>query len=112
MKVGLIDIDNIRKTKIRFPSLPLMKLSAYHKTRGDSVEWWFPLETYDIVYKCKVFAESPELEYTPIAAQIIEIGTGYGHNNALPQESEHAMPDYTLYSQFKASYSFYDKEEG
>lgn len=34
MKIGLIDVDGHR-----FPNLCLMKLSAYHKARGDTVEW-------------------------------------------------------------------------
>lgn len=38
MRIGLIDVDNHR-----FPSLPLMKLSAWHKQQGDTVEWYDPL---------------------------------------------------------------------
>jgi hypothetical protein len=37
-RVGLIDVDGHN-----FPNLPLMKISAYHKARGDSVEWYEPL---------------------------------------------------------------------
>ncbi len=49
MKIGLwSDCHN-------FPSLPLMKLSAYHKSLGDSVEHYVPLECYDLVYASKVF---------------------------------------------------------
>lgn len=33
MKIGLIDVDGHN-----FPNLPLMKLSAYHKSIGDSVD--------------------------------------------------------------------------
>ena len=33
MKIGLIDADGHN-----FPNIPLMKISAYHKTRGDQVE--------------------------------------------------------------------------
>ena len=35
MKVGLIDVDGHN-----FPNLPLMKISAFHKREGDSVEWY------------------------------------------------------------------------
>ena len=46
-KVGLIDVDGHN-----FPNLPLMKLSAWHKRKGDEVEWYEPfkgiLEEYDI----------------------------------------------------------------
>ena len=38
MRVGLIDVDGHN-----FPNLPLMKISAYHKSRGDSVEWYVRL---------------------------------------------------------------------
>ena len=55
MKIGLIDVDSHH-----FPNLCLMKLSAYHKKKGDTVEWWNSFEKYNIVYKSKVFTE----EYT------------------------------------------------
>ncbi len=52
MKIALHDSD-----RTRFPNLPLMKLSAYHKAKGDTVERFLPLaaHTYDIVYSSKVF---------------------------------------------------------
>ena len=60
MRIGLIDVDGHN-----FPNLPLMKISAYHKAKGDSVEWYEPLfhsmcEPLDIVYVSKVFGS----EYT------------------------------------------------
>lgn len=53
MKVGLIDVDGHK-----FPNLALMKISAYHKMRGDDVEWAYPMATYDVVYQSKVFDET------------------------------------------------------
>lgn len=38
MRIGLIDVDGHN-----FPNIPLMKLSAWHKSIGDSVEWYSPL---------------------------------------------------------------------
>ena len=38
MKIGLYDVDSHN-----FPNLPLMKISAWHKSQGDEVEWWFPM---------------------------------------------------------------------
>lgn len=35
VKIGLIDVDGHN-----FPNLALMRISAYHKARGDEVEWW------------------------------------------------------------------------
>lgn len=95
MKVGLIDVDSHH-----FPNLALMKISAYHKARGDTVEWWWGFGEYDRVYMSKVFDDS----YTPDqpepinAKEVIKGGTGYGLDNALPYEIEHIAPDYSLYS--------------
>ena len=60
MKIGLIDVDGHD-----YPSLPLMKLSAWHKQRGDSVEWYEPLLSghMDRVYMSKVFSFTPDYEY-------------------------------------------------
>ena len=44
MKIGLIDVDSHN-----WPNLCLMKLSAYHKARGDSVAWGTPEGRYDLV---------------------------------------------------------------
>lgn len=94
MKVGLIDVDGHN-----FPNLALMKLSAWHKRQGDTVEWCFPLARYDLVYQAKVFDDtySPDIEWIPNADRIIKGGTGYGLDNTLPSEIEHIYPDYSLY---------------
>lgn len=94
MKVGLIDVDGHH-----FPNLALMKLSAWHKAKGDTVEWCLPLDYYDLVYQSKVFDEtySPDIDYIPMADKVIKGGTGYGLDNTLPDEVEHIYPDYSLY---------------
>lgn len=94
MRVGLIDVDSHN-----FPNLALMKLSAYHKSIGDTVEWCIPLEHYDRVYQSKVFDEtySPDIDWVPNADEIVKGGTGYGLDNKLPDEVEHMYPDYGLY---------------
>ncbi len=94
MKVGLIDVDGHN-----FPNLALMKISAYHKAKGDEVEWCIPIFPYDIVYQSKVFDDtySKDIDFTPIANKIIKGGTGYGLDNVLPDEIEHIYPDYSLY---------------
>lgn len=68
MKIGLIDVDGHN-----WPSLPLMKISAYHKAHGDEVEPWFPMNQYDKVYMSKVFSGSPDID-TVIYADEIERG--------------------------------------
>jgi hypothetical protein len=94
MKVGLIDVDGHN-----FPNLALMKISAWHKAKGDTVEWCLPLDRYDIVYQSKVFDEtySPDIDWTPMADKIVKGGTGYGLDNTLPDEIEHIYPDYSIY---------------
>lgn len=94
MKIGLIDVDGHN-----FPNLALMKISAWHKSQGDTVEWCFPLDHYDIVYQSKVFDDtySPDIEWTPMADKVIKGGTGYGLDNKLPDAIEHIYPDYSLY---------------
>jgi len=90
MTVGLHDSDSTG-----FPNLALMKLSAWHKARGDSVEWWNPLLPYDRVYSSKVFTFTPESPYLP--PDTIKGGTGYGIMDELPPEIDAMFPDYSLY---------------
>lgn len=94
MNIGLIDVDGHN-----FPNLALMKLSAWHKARGDAVEWWWGFGAYDRVYMSKVFdtTYSPDIPEPLNALEIIKGGTGYGLDNQLPDEVEHMMPDYSLY---------------
>ena len=119
MKIGLIDVDSRN-----FPNLPLMKLSAYHKRRGDDVEMWMAIAKYDIVYMSKVFTFTPDVEIAIQADQIIKGGTGYkpadtsgerirqGYSDneryasSLPPEVEHITPDYSLYPQYNKAYGF------
>ena len=108
MKIGLIDVDGGRK----FPNLPLMKLSAWHKSRGDSVEWYNPIFSgfLDRVYMSKVFSFSPDYDFPIYAKEIHRGGTGYcislvngkevfdaSKYHELPYEIEHIYPDYYLY---------------
>lgn len=51
-KIGLIDVDGHN-----FPNIALMKIAAYHKAHGDTVEWWIGIEHYDRVYQAKVFTD-------------------------------------------------------
>lgn len=111
MKIGLIDVDGHN-----FPNLALMRISAYHKAKGDEVEWWWSdFIHYDIVYMSKIFSN----DYTkdvpePLNAdKVIKGGTGYcislvdgvevfdkAKNEELPPGIEKMFPDYSLYPQF------------
>ena len=107
MQIGLYDVDGHH-----FPNLALMKLSAWHKRQGDSVEFVLPLKHYDKIYVSKVFGD----EYSKIsdfvlqADEIVYGGTGFAitveygkevyHKDRdpnLPYEIEHICPDYSLY---------------
>lgn len=75
MRIGLIDVDGHN-----FPNLALMRISAYHKFRGDTVEWWWTdMEHYDIVYMSKIFSDAYSKDIPePINADlVIKGGTGY-----------------------------------
>ncbi len=110
-KIGLIT------DSINFPSLPAMKISAYHKKMGDNVEFVTNFfEKYDKVYVSKVFnLDLPninQINYLPQADEILFGGSGYAieiingkeiyHkelDKALPSEIETQFPDYNLYGE-------------
>lgn len=117
-RIGLIDVDGHN-----YPNLPLMKLSAWHKAQGDSVEWYDAfkgmLEPYDKVYMSKVFSFTPDYEHPVYAKEVEKGGSGYcislvdGHevfdkskDKELPYEVEHIMPDYSLYGISDTAYGF------
>ena len=97
MRVGLISVDGHH-----FPNLCIMKISAYHKARGDTVEWHDGRKQYDLVYMSRVFTDTYSKDYEGAihADKIIKGGTGYGLDNRLPNEVEHMRPDYGLYPEF------------
>lgn len=101
MNIGLIDVDGRH-----FPNLALMRLSAWHKRRGDTVEWWNGFSHYDRVYKSKVFTFTPDHDTVINADEIITGGTGYKDYSWLPPEVEAAPPDYSIYPQYKRAVGF------
>ena len=117
MKIGLIDVDGHN-----FPNIPLMKISAYHKAKGDSVEWYDPMfsEDMDIVYMSKVFSFTEDYIYPIRAKEIKKGGSGYcisldengkevfdkSKDIELPYEIEHIYPDYSLYGITDTAYGF------
>ena len=116
MKVGLVDVDGHN-----FPSIPLMKISAWHKKQGDSVEWYNPMFSghMDKVYMAKVFSFTDDFQYFVDADEVIKGGSGYAislvngrelYNKAkdidLPPEIEHVYPDYSLYGITDTAYGF------
>ena len=110
-KIGLIDVDGHN-----FPNLALMRISAYHKSKGDTVEWWWSdFVHYDVVYMSKVFSDaySPDVPEPLNADKVIKGGTGYQihlvngkeeydkeTDTKLPIEVERMFPDYSIYPQY------------
>lgn len=101
MRIGMLDVDGHN-----FPNLALMKISAWHKAQGDSVNWWIGFEHYDRVYMSKVFTFTPDIETCIQAGEIIKGGTGYDLQNKLPDEIEMMFPDYSLYNITDTAYGF------
>ena len=111
LNIGLIDVDGHN-----FPNLALMRISSYHKQRGNHVEWWWSdFVHYDIVYMSKIFSDSytPDLPEPINAEKVIKGGTGYAihlvngkevfdkeTHHDLPPEIEKCFPDYSIYPQF------------
>lgn len=101
MKIGLVDVDGHR-----FPNLALMKISAWHKNYGDTVEWAGSLEHYDVVYMAKVFTFTPDDIQSYQADEIVKGGTGYDLISKLPNEIESCYPDYNLYGIEDTAYGY------
>ena len=93
MRIGLVDVDGHN-----FPNIALMKLSAWHKRRGDTVEFADPaVRRYDKVYMSKVFTFSRDCT-AHYDCEVVRAGTGYrDYATILPEEIEHICPDYSLY---------------
>lgn len=115
-KIGLIDVDGHN-----YPNIPLMKISAWHKAQGDSVEWYSSMlsDEMDIVYMSKVFSFTEDYLYPIRAKKIIKGGSGYcislvdgkevydkSKDIDLPPEIEHIYPDYSLYGIEDTAYGF------
>ena len=122
MKIGLIDCEAIANNKKRYPNLGLMKLAAYHKAKGDSVDWYYPLLSGEVdrVYISKVFSFTPDINFPIYSKEIIKGGSGFAitvndqgqeiYNKdldpPLPYEIEHIMPDYSIYNIKDTAYGF------
>lgn len=97
MNVALVDVDGHN-----FPNLALMKLSAWHKAQGDSVEWYSPLFSRpDKIYASKIFTFTPDYTgYAPHHPEPIRGGTGYDAAVKLPEAVERMSPDRSIYPQY------------
>ena len=100
MDIGLLAVDSA------YPNLALMKISAYHKARGDNVEWYNSLCHYDKVYAAKVFSFTLDYSYYINADQVEKGGTGYDISKKLLEYIDRTYPDYSLYGIDKEAYGF------
>lgn len=91
MKVALYDVDS------KIPNLALMKLSRFHRERGDDVVPYGPLFSggYDKIYASKIFDFSDGSLLDPDHMEIG--GTGWDFTTNLPPDIEALQPDYTFY---------------
>lgn len=103
MKIALVDVDGRN-----FPNLALMKLSAWHKAQGDSVEWYSPLFSRpDKIYASKVFTFTQDyIDYAYGDPEPVRGGTGYDPAVRLPDEVERTLPDYSIYPEWGSALGF------
>jgi hypothetical protein len=119
MKIGLWS------DAVNFPSLPLMKLSAYYKAHGDTVKLIDDFsERFDIAYCSKTFnlpaiKKIPRLTQMPLADEVVLGGTGFAievkddreryrksKDPDLPHDIEYFYPDYGLYPELTRDTAF------
>lgn len=90
MRVNILTPDS------KLPNLAAMKISAYHKAKGDEVTLNFPLMPADKTYASILF------EWTPYPVGICPLtdymgGPGVNPSVRLPGSIETCKPDYDLY---------------
>jgi hypothetical protein len=102
--VGIIDAELLANRQHRFPNLAAMKISAWHKERGDVVTLvpsYKYVNDFSRVYISCVFTDIA----TTIPPAVLKLphvrygGTGFFFDKALPLSKtvEHSQPDYGLY---------------
>jgi len=92
MRISLHDVDS------KIPNLALMKLSRYHKQRGDIVGLNLP--NPDKVYTSIIYRKNRHLSFLrPLSSDVEFVfgGSGYDLSSFLPKEVEYLKPDYDLY---------------
>lgn len=84
MKISILTPDS------KIPNLAAMKISAWHKMNGDSVELNFPLSIPDMAYASILYQWTPD----PIADVV---GGPKYPESKLDIDMEYMFPDYSLY---------------
>lgn len=102
MKVGIINIEP------KIYNTAYMQVARYHKDRGDTVEWWTPLEhrRFDVVYCSSLFDYTDKSE---IPDDVICGGTGFDVNSRLSRVIEDYDYDYSIYPNCRKSYVWFSR---
>ena len=94
MRVSILTPDS------KIPNLAAMKISTYHKERGDEVLLNMPIVPADKTYASVLFEWTP----VPIADEVG--GPGYDPTVKLQEDIDRCKPDYTLYPDIEYSLGF------
>ena len=115
MNILLLDVDS------KIPNLVLMKLSAYHKNKGDNVTlkklnfkgypnknkpYHFYNNKYDKIYASIIFTFNKNILYIKNCDNIEIGGTGYNYTIKLSNEIDDCKEDYSIYPDNNISYGF------
>lgn len=102
MRIGIINLEP------KIFNSALMQISQYHKARGDTVEWWTPLEDRlcDQVYCSSLFDFTDK---TDVPEHAICGGTGFEVTSRLSKELEKCDLDYSIYPKNKTSYLWFSR---
>jgi hypothetical protein len=100
LKIGIWNLEP------KIENTASMQVAQYHKQRGDSVELYSPLFSYDKVYVFSIFSftKKPKLKSNMIAG-----GTGFDVKSRLPIEIESCDLDYSIYPYCETSYLWYSR---
>lgn len=96
-----------------FPNLALMRISSYHKARGDEVEWWWSdFIHYDIVYMSKIFSDaySQDIPEPLNADKVVKGGTGYAIKTVDGKEFFDKEKDFDLPEEIEKMFPFTDED--
>ena len=102
MRIGLIDIEP------KIINTALMQIARFHKDKGDTVEWWTPLEhkQFGVVYCSSLFDYTDKSE---IPDDVICGGTGFDVTSRLPRMMDDCDYDYSIYPKCRKSIMWFSR---
>lgn len=108
MYVGMFDFDMMSGNKYVYPSLELMKLSAWHKSRGDIVEFCTTLENVENYDKFYIYKGVTSNKIPPYEYMMMDNVEWYGKKFTgeyvpLAPEIEETEPDRNFYTTYLLS---------